>query len=155
MVVLFDIGFVVAFAQAGTAAAWVMALVLAAVALFIVWFLVVLQRLAPGAVVVTPTCVYHRSRAFERFVPWEAVVDVKAREGQTPWITVKALPTSEMRERRYTGRLSAGVEGLPFMIVRTYWLGRNALPAYLTLKHYFENPDQRFRLAEVELHANR
>ena len=151
MVVLFDIGFVVAFAQAGTAAAWVMALVLAAVALFIVWFLVVLLRLAPGRVVVTPTGIYHRSQTFEHFVPWEAVVDLKAREGPNPRITVKALPMSGTRERRYTGRLSAGVEGLPFMIVRTYWLGRNALPAYLTLKYYFENPDQRSRLAEFEL----
>jgi hypothetical protein len=155
MVVLFLAGFAVAFAATGKAVAWVMAAVFAAGALFLVWFLVVVLRLAPGVVVVTPSGIYHRSLAFEHFVPWDAVVDVKARESRNPWITVKALPTSTTRERRHTGRLGPGVEGLPFMVVRAHWLGANALPAYLTIKRYFENPGERPRLADIALRAGR
>lgn len=106
-------------------------------------------------VVLTPTGVYHRSLALEHFVPWEAVVDVLALEGQTPWITVKAMPASGTRERRYTGRLSPGAEGLPFMIIRTYWLGANAVPAYRALKQYFEHPGERPKLAGVGDAADR
>jgi hypothetical protein len=150
MIVLVAAGLAVGFAAQATAVGWAMAIVLAASALFLVGFLVVVLRLAPGTVVVTPTGIYHRSLALEHFVPWEAVVDVLAREGRTPWITVKAMPTSGTRERRYTGRLGAGAEGLPFMIVRAYWLGANAVPAYRALKHYFHNPAERSRLGQVD-----
>jgi hypothetical protein len=152
-VVFGAVGFAVAFAVAGSAVAWVLAAVFIAIALYLVWFLIVMLRLAPGAVVVTPTGIYHRSLAFEHFVPWEAVVDLVAREGRTPWITVKALPTSGTRERRHTGGLGAGVQGLPFMIVRAHWLGANAVPAYQALKHYFDNPSERPRLAEINVRA--
>jgi hypothetical protein len=87
----------------------------------------------------------------EHFVPWDAVVDVLARGGRTPWITVKAMPTSGMRERKHTGRLGAfEAQFLPFMVARTMWLGANALPAYRALRHYFEHPEERIQLSAVD-----
>jgi hypothetical protein len=106
--------------------------------------------LAPGVVVLTPTGIYHRSLVLEHFVPWEGVVDVLARGGRTPWITVKAIDTTGTRERRHTGRMGAfESQALPFMIIRAHWLGSNALPAYLALKHNFLHPDQRHTLGDV------
>jgi hypothetical protein len=56
---------------------------------------------------------------------------------------LEASRSAETRERRYTGPVGAGIEGLPSMVIRTYWLGANALPAYLALQHYFGNPGER------------
>jgi hypothetical protein len=155
LAVLVSVELAVGFAQDGTTVGWVMAGVLAASDLFLGWFLTIMLRLAPGVLVLTPTGIYHRSLALEHFVPWEAVVDVLAREGRTPWITVKAMPTSGTRERKYTGRLGPGGEGLPFMIVRTYWLGANAVPAYLALKQYLNHPAERSKLARAGQPADR
>ncbi|GAB1690918.1 hypothetical protein [Krasilnikovia sp. M28-CT-15] len=134
----------------GAAGSWVMVVILAAIALFLAWFLLAMLRSAPGRVVVTPTGIYHRTLAFEHFVPWEAVIEVSAQEGQIPRIIVEAMPSTGTRERTYLGRLGAGVEGLPFLVVRAHWLGANARPAYLALKHYFLHPDERTGLAEID-----
>jgi hypothetical protein len=140
LLVLGAAGFAVAMAMSSTMRGWVLAAVAAVCAAFIGWFLTVVLRLAPGVIVLTPTGIYHRSLALEHFVPWDAVVDIVAREGRDPWITVKAMPTSGTRERKHTGRLSA-FEGqfLPFMVARTMWLGGNALPA-CALTSYFQHP---------------
>ncbi|WP_157437784.1 hypothetical protein [Actinoplanes subtropicus] len=149
------VAFAAVIARQATPAGWVLAILGLASGVLIGWYLVVLLRLAPGKIVLTPTGVYHRSLFLEHFMPWEAVVDVLAREGPSPWITVKALPTNRTRERRYTGRIG-GFEGqaLPFMIARTQWLGANALPAYKAIKYYFEHPDERRKLAESALHSS-
>jgi hypothetical protein len=143
---LFAVGFAIVFAYQATATGWVFTIIFAAVALYLGWFLVVMLRLAPGMVVLTPTGIYHRGLAHEHFVPWEAVVDVHAREGRTPWITIKAMPANGTRERRRTGPLGPGAPGLPFMIVQAHWLGTNAVPAYRALRHYFDNPARRTNL---------
>jgi hypothetical protein len=151
IVALLSAGFAVTMAAQGTATSWVLAVIGGAFAAFVGWFLVVLLRLAPGTMVLTPTGIYHRSLVLEHFVPWDAVVDLQAQQTANPWITVKALPTTETRERRHTGRLGA-FEGqaLPFVVARTYWLGANALPAYRALKHYFEHPGERSKLANID-----
>jgi hypothetical protein len=156
--VLFTLGalsFAAIVAMRATPAGWVLVALSVAAAALIGWYLVVLLRLAPGKLVLTSTGIYHRSLFLEHFVPWEAVVDVQAREAPSPWITVKALPTNNTRERRHTGRIG-GFEGqaLPFMIARTQWLGANALPAYQAIKHYFEHPDQRQRLTDNGLRTH-
>jgi hypothetical protein len=63
------------------------------------------------------------------------VVDVLARESADPWITVKALPMDDTRERRHTGRLHA-FEGqaLPFVVARSSWLRADTVPAYQAIK---------------------
>jgi hypothetical protein len=155
LIVIFFAGLAYALAKAGTPVGWVIVVVAIAGALFIVWFLATSLRLAPGGIVVTPSGIYHRSLTFEHFVPWHAVELVRAREGRSPWILVKALRASETRERRYTGFLGAGAEGLPSMMVRAYWLGANAIPAYLTIKHYFDSPDERSKLGAPDQTANR
>ncbi|MEU4690009.1 hypothetical protein [Actinoplanes sp. NPDC023714] len=117
-------------------------------AVFLGWFLVVLLRLAPGTLVLTPTGIYHRSLVLEHFLPWDAVVDVQARDASDPWITVKALPAAGTRVRRHTGRLQA-FEGqaLPFLVVPSSWLGANAVPAYQATRFYFDHPEWRAELA--------
>ena len=155
LIVIFFVVLASALAHAGTPVAWVIVVVAIASALFIVWFLATFLRLAPGKIVVTPSGIYHRSLTFEHFVPWQTVEFVRAREGRSPWILIKALKASGTRERRYTGFLSAGAEGLPSMIVRAYWLGANALPAYLTIKHYFESPHERSALSAPDQPGNR
>jgi hypothetical protein len=150
---LLVVGFAVVSATKGTPVGWAIAVVAVLFAAFDGWFLVVLLGLAPGVVILTPTGIYHRSLVLEHFVPWEAVVDVLAREGRTPWITVKAMPMTGMRERKHTGRLGAfEAQALPFMVIRTMWLGPNAVPAYSILRYYFEHPAERPRLSQ---HAHR
>jgi hypothetical protein len=154
---LFSLGavtFAIVMAMQATTTGWVLAAAGLAAAVLIGWFLVVILRLAPGKLVLTSTGIYHRSLFLEHFVPWEAVVDVVARDAPSPWITVKALPTNRTRERRHTGR---GFEGqaLPFMIARTQWLGANALPAYQAIKYYFGHPDERQRLTESDSRSSR
>ena len=63
---------------------WVIAALAAAGAGFLLWFLVMVVRRTPGRVVLTPTCVYHRSLTFEHFVPWWAVTEVSADQEVRP-----------------------------------------------------------------------
>jgi hypothetical protein len=102
--------------------------------------------------VLTPTSIYHLSLTLERFVPWDVVVDMLAPEGRTPWITVKAMPTSGIREGRHTGRFGAfEAQFLPCLVVRAMRLGANVLgcqilflaaePAYRDRKRW---PPRRF-----------
>lgn len=153
---LLAIGFAVVSAMKGTAAGWAIAIVAALFAAFDGWFLIVMLRLAPGTVVLTPAGIYHRSLTLEHFVPWEAVVDVLAQEGRTPWITVKVMPMNGMRERKHTGRLGAfEAQFLPFMVIRTMWLGSNAIPAYSALHHFLDQPHERPLLGEIDRKAGR
>jgi hypothetical protein len=156
IIALFAAGFAVVVAADGTVTGWVFAVIGGGFAVFVGWFLVVLLRLAPGTMVLTPTGIYHRSLVLEHFVPWDAVVDVQARQSANPWITVEAVPAAGTRVRRHTGRLGA-FEGqaLPFMVARTYWLGANALPAYRALKHYLEHAGERSKLASLGQPAER
>ncbi|GGL18915.1 hypothetical protein [Mangrovihabitans endophyticus] len=147
--------FAIVVAMQATWAAGVLAALALAAAALVGWYLVVLLRLAPGRVVLTRSGLYHRSLFLEHFVPWDAVVDVVARAAPSPWITVKALPMDQTRERRHTGRMG-GFEGqaLPFMVVRTQWLGADALPAYQAIKYYFAHPEQRTHLTDHDLRTN-
>ncbi|MCA2216256.1 hypothetical protein [Jidongwangia harbinensis] len=151
LVVLLAGGFAAVVAAAGSVTGWIVAAIAGGFAVFTGWFLVVLLRLAPGTIVLTPTGIYHRSLVLEHFVPWDAVVDVQPREGRNPWITVRAMPTPGTRERRHTGRfVTFEGQALPFMIARSYWLGAHALPAYRALKFYVEHPGKRSALRSVD-----
>jgi hypothetical protein len=156
LVALFAVGFAVVLAAGGGVTGWILTVLLGGFAVFVGWFLSVLLRLAPGTIVLTPSGIYHRSLVLEHFVPWEAVVDVQAREGPDTWITVRALPVDGTRERRHTGRLHAFEGGLlPFLVARTSWLGANAVPAYQAIRFYVDHPAQRSRLHEGGLPTGR
>lgn len=156
LVALLAAGFAAVMAAGGGATGWVLAVVSGGLAVFVGWFLIILLRLAPGTIVLTPSGIYHRSLVLEHFVPWGAVVDVQARDGPNPWITVKAMPMDGTRERRHTGRLHAFEGGLlPFLVARTSWLGANAVPAYQAIRFYFDHPDQRPRLHAGDLPTSR
>ena len=143
LLVVFFVMLAGAMARAGTAVGWLIAGVSALAVIFLLWFLVTTLRLAPGRVVLAPSGIYHRSLMFEHFVPWPAVTGVHPRAGRVPRIIVEASASPQTRERRYTGPFGAGIEGLPSMVVRTYWLGANARPAYLALRHYHDHPAER------------
>ncbi|GGN92380.1 hypothetical protein GCM10010112_79510 [Actinoplanes lobatus] len=156
LVALLAAGFTAVMAAGGSATGWVLAAISGGFAVFASWFLIVLLRLAPGTIVLTPSGIYHRSLVLEHFVPWDAVVDVQARDGPNPWITVKALPMDGTRERRHTGRLHTFEGGLlPFLVARTSWLGANAVPAYQAIRFYFDHPDQRPQLHAGDLPTSR
>ncbi|GAB3282707.1 hypothetical protein GCM10027456_76760 [Kineosporia babensis] len=110
------------------------------------WYLVAMARTGRGRVVLTQSGIYHRVLVLEHFVPWHAVTEIQARAHHTPWITVKALPTPDTRLRNYAGRFVPGADGLPFMIIRAYWLGGNAATAYAALHRYFYEPEARAEL---------
>jgi hypothetical protein len=156
LVALLAASFAVVMAAGAGGAGWALAVIFGGFAVFVGWFVAVVLRLAPGTIVLTPSGIYHRSLVLEHFVPWDAVVDVLARDGPDTWITVKALPMDGTRERRHTGRLHAFEGGLlPFLVARTSWLGANAVPAYQAIRFYFDHPDQRARLHEGGLPTGR
>ncbi|WP_250002096.1 hypothetical protein [Actinoplanes sp. M2I2] len=130
---------------AAETAGWVVAAIAAASAGWLLWLLILVVRLAPGRVVLTPTGVYHRSLTFEHFVPWWAVTEVVADQEAHPVIAVKAYPSEGTRR---SGRFGT-YEGryLPIMVIRSYRLGANTLPAFQALHHYFHNADQRAQLS--------
>lgn len=133
---------------------WPVAAVCILLAVFLVWFLVVLLRLAPGRIELTAEGIAHRSLTFEHFVPWFAVYDVVAESAETPLLVVKAHPSDGTRVRRHTGRLGAyESQFLPFVVARTYWLGANAVPAYEALSFYFRNASRRSELPSGEQRA--
>ncbi|MEU4235901.1 hypothetical protein [Actinoplanes sp. NPDC026619] len=134
--------FAVDLGQAG-GAAWALAVVFAGFGLAAAACVVVELRLAPGMVVLTPTGIYHRASRHEHFVPWPAVTDVLATERRRmPCIIVRAAPADGIRLRRYLGPL-AMADKPTLMIIPTYWLGANAVPAYRAMRYYFEHPDER------------
>lgn len=146
--VLIGIGVI---AVAGSSSGWVFAVVCTLLSMFFVGFLVVVLRLAPGRIVLTPEGVFHRSLTFDHFVPWFAVYDVVAEPAEAPMVVVKAHPSDGTRLRRYIGRLGAyESQFLPFVVARAYWLGGNAVPAYQALAYYFRHPDRRADLATPE-----
>jgi hypothetical protein len=124
------------------------AVVMVAVALLIGWFLLVTLRQAPGDVTVSPAGIFHRSLTFVHFVPWYAVVEVEARWLGVPVIVVKAFPSEEARTRSLTGRFHSGeLTYLPFMVIRTYWLGTDPATVYHALAYYHAHPELRPELA--------
>jgi hypothetical protein len=155
LLIIFFAGLAFALARRGSPIGWVIVAVAVLSAIFLLWFVVTILRLAPGTVVVTPGGIYHRSLAFEHFVPWAALVDVQAREGRSPRILVEASRTAGTRERPHTGPFGAGIEGLPSMSIRAYWLGANALPAYVAIRHYFRTPGDRPNLGVAGHSADR
>lgn len=146
-------GFAVFSATKNTIAGWVLAVVSAAFAVFCGWLATISVRLLPGVIVLTPTGIYHRSQLLRYFVPWDAVVEVVARGGTNPALTVKAMPSNNAREFRYTGG-SGEAKALPFLVANAYYLGANALPAYTAISHYLGNPADRPRLATNALSAD-
>ena len=141
-------GFAVAVAVEHTVAGWVSAAAGAVLTVLFGWLTTIMVRLMPGVIVLTPSGIYHRSQMLEYFVPWDAVVQVVARGGSRPALTVKAMPSRNARERRYTGG-TGEAKALPFLVANAYLLGANAVPAYNAVTHYLQTPVERHQLAAV------
>jgi hypothetical protein len=89
--------------------------------------------------------IFDRPITFEHFVPWFAVTNVVADQDDHPVIAVKAYPSDRSR---YTGRLrSYQSQYLPILVIRSYRLGSNTVPAFRTLHHYFHHPDERAQVS--------
>jgi Bacterial PH domain len=82
---------------------WFVAALLGAAALFLVWFLVVFGKQAPGRVVVGPDGVHHRGLTFTHFVPWEAVVDVAALWDGAPVVALRTIGSPAIVTRNHLG----------------------------------------------------
>jgi hypothetical protein len=134
-------GFAVAAALEHTAAGWVLAAAGAVLTILFGWLTAIMVRLMPGVIVLT-------DGGIEYFVPWDAVVQVIARGGATPALTVKAMPSHNARERRYTGG-TGEAKALPFLVANAYLLGANAVPAYTAVTYYLQSPAERHRLAAI------
>ncbi len=142
------LGMTVGFALSATAVGVVAAVVIGVLAMGVGWFLVIMLRLAPGKLVLSPTGVYHRSLTSTHFIPWSAIVAVSAEWIGTPIIAVKAFPSKDTRVRRYLGRFGSGeVQFLPIMVVRTVWLATDPTTVYHALSFYQAHPDLRAELA--------
>jgi hypothetical protein len=127
------------------------AVVVAAMAAAIGWFLVTMLRLAPGGVLLSPVGVHHRSLTFAHFVPWHTTVRVGADWLNTPIILVRAAPSEDTRIHRYTGRFgTAELRHLPFMVIRAYWLATDPATVYHAMSFYHAHPDLR---AELQNHS--
>lgn len=125
----------------------VVALVAGVLIVWIGWFLVAMLRLAPGGLIVAPTGICHRSLTSSHFLPWEAVVTITADWIGTPIIAVKAIPTPDIRVRRYMGRLGSGeLRYWPFMVIRTGWLASNPIIVDHALAFYHAHPELRGEL---------
>lgn len=135
--------FVLLFARRG---GWIGPLAALAWALFVAWFLITLARTGRGVVRLTSDGIFHRSLMFEHFAPWDTVTGVHTIDGRIPRIVVGVRPISTVRERSLAGPLSPGAEGLPSMVVRALWLGRNARPALDAIRFYLDHPSERAAL---------
>lgn len=134
----------------------VFAVLLAAVALVVLWALVTMLCLAPGELTLSAVRVFHRSLASTFVVPWDAIAYVNAEWLGTPVITVGVLLSPDTRLRRYLGRFGSGeVQVVPTplpiparrMVVRTMWLRTDGAVAYHALRFYLAHPELRAELA--------
>jgi hypothetical protein len=124
------------------------AVLFAAPAVLLGWLLFALLRNAPGEIAVSPAGIFHRGPTFVHFVPWYAVHSVEAARLRSPVIIVKAFPSEDTGIRRFTGWLHTGeLTYLPFMVIRTHWLGTDPATVYHALAYYHAHPDRRPELA--------
>lgn len=128
--------------------ATVLAIVAFAVGAVIGWFLVAMARLAPGEVIISPAGVYHRALNFTHFVPWDAVLGVRARWVKAPFIVVLTAASASTRVHRYMGVLHTGEQVfIPSMAIRTSWLATDPATVYHALAFYHAHPKLRAELA--------
>jgi hypothetical protein len=61
---------------------------------------------------------------------------------------MKAHPAGDSRVRRSMRHFDTGeLAYLPFMVVRTYWLGTDPATVYHAVRYYHANPERRHELA--------
>ena len=114
----------------------------------IAWFLVAVVRLAPGAVILTPSGVWHRSLTFSQFVPWQAITQVMSGQIGVPVIVAEASAAPGIRIRRYTGRFGTReLRYLPSVMVAAYWLAADPASVYHALSCYHAHPELRAELS--------
>ncbi|SCG58798.1 hypothetical protein [Micromonospora inositola] len=146
--ILIFLAMALAAGTSGTVFGWMVAVVMAGVAVLLGWFLVTMLRLAPGELVLSPAGIAHRGLTHLYAVPWSAVFAVEAQRLGTPVIVVKAYPSEESVLRRHTGRLDTGeLRFVPFLVVRTYWLAADPETVLRALTFYDAHPELRDELA--------
>ena len=151
LLLLTDLGLLAIAAIAATTATLVgvvIGVAAAALAALIAWFLVAVVRMAPGAVVLTPSGVWHRSLTFSQFVPWQDITQVMSGRIGVPVIVAEATPAPDIRIRRYTGQFGTReLRYLPSVMVPAYWLAADPTSVYHALSHYPAHPELRAELS--------
>ncbi|GAA2710795.1 PH domain-containing protein [Actinoplanes palleronii] len=138
----------------GDTAEAVFGAVLVAGALLLLAVLFRVLRHAPGRLSLTPAGVYHRGPGGGRFVPWDAVLDVRADgTGAQPTIEVRAAPSDRSRSgtrkdnrSRFTARRA---ERSTALTVPAAWPAAAPETVYRTLRHYLRHPADRGELSGV------
>ncbi|MBM0258299.1 hypothetical protein [Micromonospora sp. 4G55] len=146
---LFALGMAVGAATVwGGVLGWVSAAVLAGGAALLGWHLVVMLRLAPGGLLLSPAGIAHAGLTSFYSVPWAAVHAVAATSLRTSVLVVKAEPAPASVLRRHTGRFDTGeLQFLPFLVVRTYWLAADREVVRQAVAFYLAHPELRDELA--------
>ncbi|GLY33349.1 hypothetical protein [Kineosporia sp. NBRC 101731] len=116
------------------------------VAGFLLWLCLFIIRRGRGALVLTPSGVYHRTGLTDQFTPWDTITDVRARNGPAPSFVIEFALTADLRARSSLGRLGDDVRTLPRIVCPAATFRSQTVPAYRTVRYYFENPDRRHKI---------
>ncbi|GIF15606.1 hypothetical protein [Actinoplanes teichomyceticus] len=104
--------------------------------------LYVLLRHAPGRLTLTPDGIEHHGVRDRRFVPWQAVREIRPGEqARIPVIAVPAEPAGPTRARQSPFRASRA------LAIQTPWLAADPALVLQTLRWYHANPAHRFELS--------
>jgi hypothetical protein len=120
------------------------AVVLVAASLLMGRLLVVVLRHAPGEVTIAPGGIFQQSLTLVHFVPWYAVDEIEAWWLNGPVIVVKAYPSEDTVVGVFARRFHADDRRyLPFMVIRTPWLGTDPVTVHHALAYYHAHPELR------------
>lgn len=105
------------------------------------------RRLTAGAVILTPSGVYHRSWAFDSYLPWDQAVSVSAGQPGGQWITLAAYGNAHPRiQRRSLLWKQPEYKLAPHTAIQGMYLAIDPGLAFHSLRFYHTNPAARAEL---------
>lgn len=105
------------------------------------------KRLTTGAVVLTPQGVYHRSWAFDSFLPWDQTVSVSAHDLDGQVICVVAYDNSRPQfNRRSKMWKQSEYKRAPNTVIRGMYLSIDPAMALHVIRYYHASPGARAEL---------
>jgi hypothetical protein len=144
LTMLVGLGIAALFTIGRSAVGIAFAVVMVAATLSMGRLLVVVLRHTPGEVTIAPGGIFQQSLTLVHFVPWYAIDEIEAEWLNGPVIIVKAYPSEDTVIGMFARRLHADDRRyLPFMVVRTVWLGTDPTTVYHALAYYHAHPELR------------
>lgn len=127
----------------------IQAIVSLGAAAYLCWFVteVARKRFAIGRVALTPDGIYHRSWAFESFLPWEQVLSVSAGQLDGQLITLTTYSNAQPHFRKLSQMWKQPeVKLAPHTAILGRYLSIDPALAIHTLTFYYEHPQARSEL---------